>query len=339
VSILRLAEGTRFAHIAATDFPVRKWANLYLAGTFVSGAVWGVLALFYDPAWPAPYQVILFVIYTGIIAGSFNTNSSVFPAFPAFYLTPVVFLMSMTLRQQSSGFAELGVLFIIYAVLMYVSSLKYHNSLTQALQLRFENERMAEQLSRSNKRLVRLAEIDALTEVYNRRSMDRFLKQEWHDHFQNGQPLSLLFIDIDYFKAYNDTYGHGEGDRSIVQVARTLRRNLRSNSDRVARYGGEEFAVILPVTEKPEALYVAYRIHADVMAMKIPHAGSSVSEYLTVSIGIATIVPDVDDCASLILETADRALYEAKRDGRNRIVFASPPASCPLDERKPPPKM
>jgi diguanylate cyclase (GGDEF)-like protein len=324
VSFVRLATGTGFARIGDRDFPVGKWANLYIAGTFVSGVVWGILAFFYDPAWPAPYQVILFVIYTGLIAGSFNTNSSVFLAFPAFYLPPVVCLMYVMLQQRNGGFTELTILILIYTVLMYDSSLKYHRRLTETLKLRFENEKLADRLTHSNEKLLRLAEVDALTEVCNRRSMDGFLKKMWHEHYQQGEPLALLFIDIDFFKEFNDTYGHGEGDRSLVRVARTLQRHLRSETDCVARYGGEEFAVILPRTNPMEAMHVADRIHADVRALKIPHEGSSVSEYLTVSIGVSTIVPEIDDHASLIFETADRALYEAKRSGRNRIVSTSP---------------
>ena len=324
VSFMRLAAGTKFARIADSDFPVRKWANVYIAGTFVSGVVWGTLASLYNPAWPASYQVILFVIYTGVIAGSFNTNSSVFIAFPAFYLPPVACLMYVMAQQHSSGFTELTLLFLIYTVLMYVSSLKFHRRLTLALQLRFENEQLADQLTHSNEQLLRLAEIDALTDVCNRRSMDEFLKQAWEEHYRHKQPLSMLFIDIDFFKEYNDTYGHGDGDRSLVQIARTLQRHLRSKTDRVARYGGEEFAVILPQTDQKEAMHIADRIHADVRSLKIPHAGSNISEYLTVSIGVSTIIPAADGNAALIFETADRALYDAKRSGRNRIVFASP---------------
>ena len=324
VSLVRLATGTGFARIAEGDFPVRLWANAYIAGTFVSGVIWGALSFLYDPAWPVAYQVILFVIYTGLIAGAFNTNSSVFIAFPAFYLPPVICLLIVMLQQHSSGFPELTMLFLIYTVVMYVSSLKYHRRLTLALQLRFENEQLADQLSQSNEKLLRLAEIDALTEVCNRRSMDEFLKQTWHEHYRLKQALSLLFIDIDFFKEYNDTYGHGEGDRSLVRVAKTLQSNLRSKTDRVARYGGEEFAVILPRTDQKEAMHIADRIHADVRAMKIPHRGSVVSEYLSVSIGVSTIIPEADGNAHLMLDTADRALYEAKRGGRNRIVYAAP---------------
>ncbi len=323
VSLTRLALNVRFSNIAVSGFDADRWAAIYIAGTFLSGVIWGALALFYSPAWPVPHQVMLFIIYTGLIGGAFNTNSSVFAAFPAFYLPPVACLMYVMLQQSGEGYIELALLFAIYIALMHTSSVRFYNRLTHTLELQFDNQQLAGRLAHSNKRLTRLAEIDPLTQTFNRRSMDRFLADEWKMHLQDERAFSVLFIDIDYFKEYNDTYGHGAGDRCLNAVARALKKNIRTERDMVARYGGEEFAVILPHTECEEARQIAERIMEDIQALRIAHTASSVADGLTVSIGITTMVPGPAYDASVILEAADRALYDAKRSGRNRIVCAA----------------
>ena len=320
VSLTRLALNVRFSGIAGGDFDTDRWAAIYIAGTFLSGVVWGGLALFYVPAWPVPHQVMLFVIYTGLIGGAFNTNSSVFAAFPAFYLPPVACLMYVMLQQSTEGYVELALLFAIYIALMHTSSVRFYNRLTHTLELQFDNQKLAGRLAHSNERLTRLAEIDPLTQTFNRRSMDRFLSDEWKMHLQNTKAISVLFIDIDYFKEYNDTYGHVAGDHCLNAVAQTLKKSIRSERDMVARYGGEEFAVILPHTECLEARHIAERILEDIQALRIMHTASSVADELTVSIGITTMVPNPLCDIPTILDRADKALYDAKRSGRNRIV-------------------
>ena len=265
---------------------------------------------------------MLFIIFTGLIGASFNTNASVFAAFPAFYMPLLAFLMFAMLKQSEEGHAGLAILFLIYAVSMHASSVRFYNRLTHTLRLQHENEKLNERLAHSNERLIRLTEIDPLTQVFNRRYMDRFLSAEWKTHREEKRALSVLFIDIDFFKQYNDTYGHRAGDRCLSAVARALRKNIRTERDVVARYGGEEFAVILPHTECGEAQQIAERIMEDIRKLRIEHSASKVSDALTISIGIATIVPDTLHDEAIIINIADEALYSAKRTGRNRMACA-----------------
>jgi diguanylate cyclase (GGDEF)-like protein len=129
--------------------------------------------------------------------------------------------------------------------------------------------------------------------------------------------LSLLFIDIDFFKLYNDNHGHLRGDDAICAVAKALQQAVQRPADLVSRYGGEEFAVVLPNTEIDGASKLAHILHSAVMTLRIPHAHSEVSEYLTVSVGIASKVINETNSPEQLIELADRALYEAKRSGRN----------------------
>ena len=126
-------------------------------------------------------------------------------------------------------------------------------------------------------------------------------------------------IDIDYFKSYNDTYGHLQGDRCLKQVAQTIKSSIKRSKDLVARYGGEEFIIILPDVKIAGARIVAENIRSEVKALNIPHAASEISDYLTISLGIASTIPAIDSKASTLIAAADRAVYLAKEKGRDRI--------------------
>ncbi|MGQ9660177.1 MAG: diguanylate cyclase domain-containing protein [Thermochromatium sp.] len=168
--------------------------------------------------------------------------------------------------------------------------------------------------------LEQVAMQDGLTGIPNRRYLDQRLKEEWGRLTRNDQALSLLMIDIDQFKPYNDHYGHGAGDECLRQVAQALYQVPQRPMDLVARYGGEEFAVVLPETDEAGAETLARRLLEAVQALGIEHAYSDVAPYVTVSIGVATHSlhhPKRD--AEALKQSADRALYQAKSQGRNRI--------------------
>lgn len=322
VYALRLTTTLLFFRTPISDALTETWVHRYIFWTFLAGVSWGSLAFLLNPAWPAAYQVVLFVVYTGLIAGAFNANSSVFIAFPAFYVPIVIPLMIVMLGMRDEAFYALALLFVIYISLMYISSLRFYNQLTYTLKLRFENESMAQELSKSNEKLVHLADIDGLTQIYNRRSLNRFLSAEWNRHYRNQKPLSLLFIDIDYFKQYNDTYGHEAGDSCLIQIAQILQRNAKRSSDIAARYGGEEFAIILPEASTAEAFEIAQKIISCLKELSISHSGSYISEYVTMSIGVSTLIPQQPDNMETLLTSADKALYEAKNCGRNCVKQA-----------------
>lgn len=175
-----------------------------------------------------------------------------------------------------------------------------------------------QQLEVANQELKRLATLDGLTQLANRRRFDEYLEQEWRRLAREHQPLSLILGDVDFFKLYNDTYGHQAGDEALKQVAAVLRRTAKRPADLVARYGGEEFAVVLPNTNKHGALYIAECIHKAVKVLRLVHAGSSVSPYVTISLGVASVIPRLNSSAAALLAAADTALYQAKAAGRNR---------------------
>ncbi len=174
-------------------------------------------------------------------------------------------------------------------------------------------------LKRYQDMLADLAMLDGLTGIPNRRSLDEALQLEWHRSKRNGSPLSLLMIDIDFFKRYNDTYGHLAGDDCLRAVAKAMAEVMQRGGDMIARYGGEEFACVLADTDAAGAQAVADRIIRAVTALAIPHEASSVAPHVTVSIGFCTIQPGMQHTGDQLLACADRNLYRAKQAGRNRV--------------------
>jgi diguanylate cyclase (GGDEF)-like protein len=177
--------------------------------------------------------------------------------------------------------------------------------------------RLYEELEKANQELRRLATSDGLTQVANRRHFDEYLQQEWQRMQREKAPLSLILCDIDFFKAFNDTYGHQAGDDCLRQVAAALQQAAKRSMDLAARYGGEEFAIILPNTDMEGAEQVAQEIHDLIQDLAIAHRKSRVGEIITVSMGVATTVPVPFIAPQMLIEAADRALYQAKDEGRN----------------------
>ncbi len=185
--------------------------------------------------------------------------------------------------------------------------------------LRQENIRLMKELSQKNKELERLSFLDGLTGIANRRYFDKMMAQEWEDAIRKSTPLSLLMIDIDFFKNFNDTYGHLHGDDCLRQVANTLSDAVKSFANLVFRYGGEEFAVILPGIDADRAFSVAELMRGEVAELNIPHANSNISEQITISVGVGTAIPSHQAMSSELISRVDQALYQAKREGRNRV--------------------
>lgn len=184
-----------------------------------------------------------------------------------------------------------------------------------------ERKKNEQELLRLQGELEKLSYTDGLTGIANRRMFEMVLEREWSTARRNARPLSLIMLDIDFFKEYNDCYGHLVGDNALQRVASLLVESCRSH-DLVARYGGEEFVMILPETDLAAARIIAERCRALILDEKIPHARSSVSDYLTVSQGLGMIVPGEQDVPETFIKTVDKLLYKAKKHGRNTVTLA-----------------
>lgn len=193
--------------------------------------------------------------------------------------------------------------------------------LRQRVRHLLQQAQLYKQLEAANKALQHLANVDGLTGVANRRRFNDYLSSQWLTLASERSPLSLILCDIDFFKLYNDKYGHPAGDICLQKVGTVLSKTVQNSQDLVARYGGEEFAVIMPNTQMGGAVHFAAAMQAKVWELEILHEPSTVSRYVTLSLGVATTIPTFESEPSSLIMEADKALYKAKAEGRNRIIL------------------
>jgi diguanylate cyclase (GGDEF)-like protein len=197
--------------------------------------------------------------------------------------------------------------------------------LRQRVKRLIQQVKLYQDLQTANEKLTHLASFDGLTQVANRRRFDEYLQQEWQRMMRDHLPLSLILCDIDFFKVYNDTYGHQVGDDCLRQVAQVIHEAAKRSIDLAARYGGEEFAVILPNTNLEGAQLIATIIQDNIAKLRIHHRNSKVKEIVSVSMGVACTTPNLMIAPEMLITAADRALYQAKEQGRDRFcVFEIP---------------
>lgn len=206
----------------------------------------------------------------------------------------------------------------------YVAQKERDEAFKNLSRMQEQLEKMNLELARSNRELQRLSSLDGLTSLANRRQFDETLAQEWQRAARTDMPLSLIFADIDFFKRYNDHYGHQTGDDCLKKVACALQTTVHRPADMVCRYGGEEFVMILPDTTTEGALAVAEKMLHSVASLNIEHKTSDAADHVTLSIGVATARPHESTDPQGLIEVADRMLYRAKERGRSCIEVALP---------------
>ncbi len=212
---------------------------------------------------------------------------------------------------------RLGMLLFGFSLLTSAYRARVKHLTRRQIQLEAMVAARTHELEDSNAKLAALSSTDGLTGINNRRGFDAALESEWRRAARNGYPLALAMLDVDHFKAYNDHYGHQAGDQCLRTVADLIAAHGRRTSDLVARYGGEEFALLAPATDAQHAMSIARGICDELARLALPHAKSP-HGVVTISIGVATAMPDEAESWTILIEKSDRALYQAKQDGRNR---------------------
>jgi two-component system cell cycle response regulator len=202
----------------------------------------------------------------------------------------------------------------------FLNTLCVARNITELKRVENELRENHKKLMQANLKLKKISSHDSLTGIANRHGFDEYFSQEIKRAGRAKAALSLIMIDIDYFKNFNDTYGHQAGDKCLVEVAKVLNESLGRSEDLVARYGGEEFILILPGTDKNGALSFADNLRAKVEGLKIEHSDSLANKFVTISLGVFTCFPDQKTTAETVIENADKALYKAKKQGRNQFA-------------------
>lgn len=303
-----------------TDFKKIHKRFAYCAGLL--GAIYGLGIILFFPFIPILnkiYLLLLISVMTPAGLVSFASDKLSFNLYLFFIiLPPIVWLFS----QGEFQYFSIGFYAIIYALVVMKLFKWNHDTLTNVIRLNIENKHLLKSLQDANSSLKELSSIDELTQISNRRNLDDITEKEWARAKRFKTPIAMMMIDIDYFKEFNDKFGHLKGDECLVSIATYMKDNLNRAADYVARYGGEEFCIIMPETNLSGAISLAEKIHAGVRELKIPNPDSTVSKYITISIGVTSINPSGDESHMDLIHTIDKALYKAKNDGRNIIRTA-----------------
>ena len=283
------------------------------------------LSILYDGDYA---DFVTYHLMTAIILMAFGLRF-VLPLFIVVLLSSAgLSIVYATYHGISINYSKFSNYYIVYSlVVMALAAIsEWHERIAflQSLLLTHQTE----ELKHLNDELDHIAHEDALTGIANRRSFDEVSRKEWDRGLRDQQPLTLLLLDVDFFKKYNDFYGHGEGDRCLHHIGQALKASIMRTSDVAARYGGEEFALLLPNTKASGGVQVAERVNAFIDGLAIKHEFSDVASHVTVSIGIATISANPSQSMADLLKQADIALYQAKANGRHQFVVYQAPVTA-----------
>lgn len=227
---------------------------------------------------------------------------------------PVIFLSALDKIMDKVKAFEMG-------GVDYITKPLEEKEILARVQTHLTIRNLQKELEARNRELARLVNIDGLTQVASRRYFDSYLEQEWKRLAREKNHLALIMLDLDYFKLYNDYYGHPIGDDCLKQIGQTLMQAIQRPADLAARYGGEEFVMVLPNIDKSGAVHVAKNIQEKLHDLQIPHTKSNVSPYVTCSMGIACMIPNQSLSLAEFITIADKALYTAKEQGRNQFIL------------------
>lgn len=303
----------------------RDWYFLILGTSATIGLCWGLGLTYMLSRIESQYHIFLIILLISLASAGITLaiRTSVYYAFQISVLLPVI--LWLTLQSDITN-AILGIFLLIFMVAMWLFAGQVSRVLSNSFRLQLENQTLANSLKQSNARLqvlneelTQLSATDSLTQVANRRYFDERFASEFSRASRENTALSVVMIDVDFFKPYNDEFGHLVGDESLQQVAMAIRDSLKRPTDLAARYGGEEFILLLPSTSLEGAVQLAEEIRQKVESLKILHPRSKVSQYVTVSLGVTGAFPGKDISRELMLKKADKALYNAKALGRNRV--------------------
>ena len=296
----------------------RKYHIRYAVCTGLLGLIYSIgIVTFFDsvPTINQVYFLCLIVVITPAGMSSFSSDKTSF--FLYFYALIIPIIIKLASKGEAMYYysAICGIMFLLTIRMYFLWNYKV---LTNAIQLKFHNLALLKSLQAVNTQLREISVIDELTQVANRRGLDEYLEREWSRAKRNKTPISLIMIDLDFFKQYNDRYGHLKGDDCLKQVAAFFEDCLNRPSDLVARFGGEEFAIVMPETNLEGAMKFAEKLQSKIQHLQIKNPDSAISQHLTVSIGVASAIPQ-DERYTNLIASSDEALYKAKKHGRNVI--------------------
>lgn len=300
--------------------------NQFALGCALLGTAYGVGLFLFLPHLPHLHQITIIGVVITVVPVALVSFSTDKLSFLLYFLPALGLPIFQCLLQGDLFHLYIAIFGIVYLYVVITLFDWHYNVLSEAINLRLTNHELVisltninKQMEAVNKRLEAISTVDSMTNLANRRYFDDALQRELLRAQRNKMPISLILLDIDFFKQYNDEYGHVAGDNCLRLISTVLQENVKRPGDMAARYGGEEFCIIMPDTDQKGAVNLAEQIKAEVEALNIPHAKSMITNHVTISIGTATTIPGLQMTTNMLINAADKALYTAKKDGRNLI--------------------
>ena len=351
VSVIRLYGVTLYKNATIGPEQMNYWLYAYLSGIVVSGCLWGVLFLYLAGFLDETNTNFMIFFMEGMISAAVAAYATSFIAFmitSSTIMCPVIIFFLLDQAPLNNYMGYMLIFFLVFLLLISrqlnrtiegylaseynVSRLQREKNYAAMINRELEEEilkridtegKLKEEIIKAEAladKLITISSKDGLTGLNNRRRFDEYLEKEWKRSARTSNQISLILCDIDAYKAYNDTYGHLAGDDCLKKVARVLEHYTRRASDMAARYGGEEFVLLLPETSLVNATRIAEDIRLSIEELAEPHSASPISDHVTASMGVATIIPTRHQTPDTLIKLADDAMYAAKDGGRNRVV-------------------
>ena len=299
------------------------WFHAWALCSGLMGSVYGLAFVYFTPFEQAEYAVSVGLFIVVLSAGAVMVHSASKYGVVSF-LAPIILIPSYFLFNVGGNAGQLTLATIgLYAIAVFIMLNTMSTSQKKAILLGFQHQQERKKRKLIEKQLQDTNRRDGLTGLFNRRYFDETLEAEIGRAHRNHQPLCVLMIDIDCFKEYNIEYGHIAGDTCLVTVAEIVQALSNRKGDLMARYGGEEFAIILPNIDANGAVAFASKLQQEIQNKRIPHTASKLKtmDYVTISVGVTNLMPFTKVSPAELIKNADKALYEAKRQGRNQVYF------------------
>lgn len=328
VMAMRFAIYYRYKAAGNVDENVLFWRRMFLLGTYSTSIVLSAAGFFFFTGLSPNAQTVFMLLLVAIVSGALPIMAHDLRSYAIYAVIALTPLIYFNLVSPDMHLKLLAVLAISYIVMLVILGYMFNRFMIESLIYRYRSKSLTERLqvanmrlSSANEELQRISTIDELTGTFNRRYFNQRFEEVWGDHMREKTTLSALMIDVDYFKIYNDNYGHLRGDNCLQKIAHEIIQVIRRPRDFAARFGGEEFIVLLPKTDSAGAKEIAVRIHQQIERLAIPHKRPDKFGRVTVSIGGSSIVPTRDVTDDAFLQKVDQALYQAKARGRNTSIF------------------
>lgn len=334
--ILCLAAIIRFIHVIYV-LKGKRWKtnlikarNTFVIGVFITGCIWGASYLIFSPYLNLEHQIFLMLALAGMCSGGLSPMASLTFSYLSFSIPVFAPTIIEHLIHWSVDNLTAAIMFTAYLLSLIIICKNSNKNIKEKILLTLNEEKLLLAMKKTNEELqaayVKIEKIsltDKLTNIPNRRSLEVTLKKSWPIAQRAHLLIAIMIIDVDFFKEYNDAYGHLEGDRCLVEVAKVINQVVHRGGDFCARYGGDEFMIVLVNMSPDAAKNLAIAIQNDLASLQMPNKKSMVSKYVTVSIGVALTVPDSNLNYAALITAADKALYQSKKKGKNQITVES----------------